>query len=473
MASGVAARGCRGGIQPQTVDRQVCVFFGARFWRKGSLGDRRNGLLRFSVNLVPYRALTMVRNNTPTGFLTFRFKSQWMFRKVAARSLLLATLLASTPDRALAQLAYAVSPVPSHFGLLDLSTGEFSPIGPTQTSRFGGIATLGESILVTNETGQLLSIEPSTGITTNRGPTRLSDPLFAGSLEGSLYATAYPNPYLYSLNPVTGASTRIGPTKLPPIPFTNQNSASALAAGSDTIFFTHNDDSHASTLYTIDAATGLATEVGPTAPAHQILGLGYLNNTLYAFTGPQDPQGKSIYTLDTATGAPTFVTHTPLVFWGAASLLAGDVDVDGQLRVQDIDAIANAVRAGSTSLLFDMNHDGRVNASDVQYWVHDLKHRWFGDADLDGSFGSGDLVQVFQAGQYEDAIQDNSSWGTGDWDADGDFTSGDLVVAFQDGGYEQGPRAVINAVPEPTSFMMLMISTLGTAVIPRTRRKPI
>ena len=67
---------------------------------------------------------------------------------------------------------------------------------------------------------------------------------------------------------------------------------------------------------------------------------------------------------------------------------------------------------------------------------------FFGDANLDGQFNTGDLIGVFQAGQYEDQLPDNSSWATGDWDGDGDFGTGDLVVAFQNGGFERGPRAL-------------------------------
>jgi len=81
-----------------------------------------------------------------------------------------------------------------------------------------------------------------------------------------------------------------------------------------------------------------------------------------------------------------------------------------------------------------------------------------------GEFNSTDLVAVFSAGQYEDTIEDNSTWATGDWNADGDFDSGDLVLAFTDGGYEQGPRPA--AVPEPTGLMLIV----GAAILIASRR---
>ena len=73
-------------------------------------------------------------------------------------------------------------------------------------------------------------------------------------------------------------------------------------------------------------------------------------------------------------------------------------------------------------------------------WVEDLRRSWIGDSDLNGEFNSADLVAIFQVGEYEDAIANNSTWSEGDWNGDGDFDSSDLVLAFATGGFEQGPR---------------------------------
>ena len=74
-----------------------------------------------------------------------------------------------------------------------------------------------------------------------------------------------------------------------------------------------------------------------------------------------------------------------------------------------------------------------------------------GDANHDGFFNSSDLTQVFQAGKYEDAIEDNATWEEGDWNNDGDFTTDDMILAFQMGTYAKSvaPTAVsalVNAV---------------------------
>lgn len=59
-----------------------------------------------------------------------------------------------------------------------------------------------------------------------------------------------------------------------------------------------------------------------------------------------------------------------------------------------------------------------------------------GDANLDGNFDSADLIQIFQSGQYEDEVVENSTWETGDFDGDLEFTTSDLILAFQEGIYK-------------------------------------
>ena len=61
-----------------------------------------------------------------------------------------------------------------------------------------------------------------------------------------------------------------------------------------------------------------------------------------------------------------------------------------------------------------------------------------GDSNGDGVFDSGDLVAVFTAGEYEDDIEDNSTFSEGDWDGDGDFTTSDFVFAMRAGTYRTG-----------------------------------
>ena len=67
-----------------------------------------------------------------------------------------------------------------------------------------------------------------------------------------------------------------------------------------------------------------------------------------------------------------------------------------------------------------------------------------GDVNGDGRFNSSDLVAVFQIGEYEDDIEDNSTFEDGDWNGDGDFTTSDLVLAFTQGHYADAVAAILS-----------------------------
>ena len=133
--------------------------------------------------------------------------------------------------------------------------------------------------------------------------------------------------------------------------------------------------------------------------------------------------------------------------------------------------MAAELQSGRNVELFDVNRDAIVDNNDRDTWIHVSASTYYGDANLDGEFNSSDLIAVFQAGEYEDAMPDNSGWAEGDWDGDGDFASGDLVIAFEDGGYEPGTPAAVNIVPEPTSPLALLAGLIGLATVSNSRRK--
>ena len=166
----------------------------------------------------------------------------------------------------------------------------------------------------------------------------------------------------------------------------------------------------------------------------------------------------------------TRVTYVDYVTVTAIDPTSGDVNGDGILDASDIDELTQYVQAQTNDLGYDVDGNGLVNDQDRTVWVNSKKATYFGDANLDSEFNSGDLVSVLGSGQYEDATLKNSQWSTGDWNGDGDFTSSDLIVALADGGYEGGPRAAIGAVPEPSSAAAIVIALIGLASIPRRWR---
>jgi hypothetical protein len=141
--------------------------------------------------------------------------------------------------------------------------------------------------------------------------------------------------------------------------------------------------------------------------------------------------------------------------------VSGDFDGDGTLTAADIDLLTAAIRSQLFDPQFDLDSDGSLGSGDLNTMIVDLVGTWFGDADLNGEFSSGDFVNVFQRGQYEDGIAGNSGWADGDWNGDAEFNTSDFVSAFQGGGFEQGPRAQVAAVPEPSSWLLLSFSVFG------------
>jgi hypothetical protein len=140
------------------------------------------------------------------------------------------TVEASTSKRA--NLVVYVITGGSQFGTVDLSSGTFLPIGPGIPPDLGGGLVPGPrgSLFTLSFTGNLVAIDPATGATSVVGPTGLGDcstpsspcglnsANVIGRLDGSLYATDFAN-NLYSVDAATGTATLIGPTGIDAITF--------------------------------------------------------------------------------------------------------------------------------------------------------------------------------------------------------------------------------------------------------------
>ncbi|MCA9167601.1 MAG: hypothetical protein KDB23_08025 [Planctomycetales bacterium] len=154
-----------------------------------------------------------------------------------------------------------------------------------------------------------------------------------------------------------------------------------------------------------------------------------------------------------------------------ALAILGDFDVNGIVNALDVDLLSLELQENNPDIRFDINGDMLVDQGDLGKWVHDVKSTYYGDTNLDGEFDSSDLINAFQAGQYEDSVFGNSTWSTGDWNADREFTTSDFVVAFQDGGYEQGPRTAVASVPEPHALIPFVIGAIGLLAKNRVQKK--
>ncbi len=168
--------------------------------------------------------------------------------------------------------------------------------------------------------------------------------------------------------------------------------------------------------------------------------------------------------VSTSTGVMQFIRGEIDVM---ETFTGGDYNMDGSVDQADVDLQSAAMKDASPDLLlFDENDDGLVNFDDRLIWIRDHANSWVGDSDLDHEFGSGDLVTVFTAGEYETGQM--ATWAEGDWDGNMLFDSSDLVAAFTDGGYEQGPPMM---VPEPSGMALSLICLTAFCLrLSRSRR---
>jgi len=155
--------------------------------------------------------------------------------------------------------------------------------------------------------GNLITINPSTGVPSIVGVSLGGPSLVIDPNTGNMYASSISNVGLfYSINPSTGATTAVGA-------LVNAFNAPGLDFRSDgTLFATANTlgmGNGGTSLATINTNTGLLTIIGPLG----VSGMGALafapDGTLY---GATENKGTSpfgaLYTINTTTGTATLVT---------------------------------------------------------------------------------------------------------------------------------------------------------------------
>jgi hypothetical protein len=151
----------------------------------------------------------------------------------------------------------------------------------------------------------------------------------------------------------------------------------------------------------------------------------------------------------------------------------GDVNLDFQFDVRDVDALTAEIRQPTGKPIFDLDDDGLVDHRDVAFLVREQLSTEFGDANLDGRVDEDDLEIMRTYWKSESA-----NWSNADFTGDGLVNLADLTTVAQFWQFGVGDPAArpldVNAflaeVPEPSSGGLLMLGSIAMLGVRRRRR---
>lgn len=244
--------------------------------------------------------------NIPSRRRNVRHNKSTLARILESATIVLAgfALFLISPPIAHAQSTIYALTQSGIFGTLNLSNGTFTQIS-TPGFEPAGLAGLGGNLFAAPyPSNTLYEVNLSNGnfATIGSGTADYYD--FGGTTTG-LYAIGT-DQNLYSVNAATGASTLIGPTGL------GSGGYQSLSGGGTALYTAVPDTSGQFTLlYSVNTTTGAATEIGNTGIAADVSSIGFAFGQLYA----ADISGN-YYTLNTSTGAATLIGNSGQDLWG-------------------------------------------------------------------------------------------------------------------------------------------------------------
>ena len=141
----------------------------------------------------------------------------------------------------------------------------------------------------------------------------------------------------------------------------------------------------------------------------------------------------------TGDGTPDMIYYiandgTLLVVPGVTELLAGDVDRNDVVDVDDLLLLQRQIRLGENpeGLRLDMTGDLRATREDVDHWVEEIADTRLGDLDLDGDVDFADFLALSANFGRTDAV-----WTDGDLDHSGTVAFADFLILSQNFGFER------------------------------------
>lgn len=330
-------------------------------------------------------------------------------------------------------------------------------------------------VYVADTGGIIWQVDPTTLAAIHVGPTGIDwDGGLAFDQRGRLFGIG--NSLLWEIQLAGRTLTPIAPVSFrPPIPWPRGTPRGIAISSSRLGFVATIEMLGVGGLYTLDLTTGRAVRQGSIShPPRGDLAFDQHGQLLMAgcmVTGffPVDCGGFAdrLYALNLDTGSATEIGSL-----GVSGMQALTLVDDWLLGISDQGDFYRINQANGKSTLLGKSNPALLAAS-AAAMPASVPRLQPGDANLDGTFDSSDLVRVFSSGAYERADV-SAGWTTGDWNCgargslfappvcDGRFDSSDLVAAWQTGLYEKGSYLPSSpaGVPEPSSSALVISGML-------------
>ena len=227
-----------------------------------------------------------------------------MKRKFLGIALFIALFLPVVPSAQANVLAYESSF--SDFGMIDLTTGQYTFIGNAGQT-LAGLGNYGGNLYAGINTGtNFYQVNPADGSLTFIGNSGVSI-VATGSTTGGVYELGF-DQNLYSVNLINGALTLIGNTGIPIV------SPVGMSANGPNLYINSQ-----SSLYLVSTSTGAVSLIGSTSPA-QFGTMVYIDGIYYAGTATDAPYKVFTFDPNTAAVLTSLNSNSPL-FWGLAPVV--------------------------------------------------------------------------------------------------------------------------------------------------------
>ena len=178
------------------------------------------------------------------------------------------------------------------------------------------------------------------------------------------------------------------------------------------------------------------------------LGNVYVSGTTRGSLGALNAGSRDVFVAKFTTGLPEPVA---------------DFDNNGDVNVNDVDALVDEIVKYTYDFGFDLNGDAIINIEDLNQWRSDAATaNGFadpylpGDANLDGSVDAADLNHLAPSW-----LQDVARWSAGDFTADGRVNAADLNELAANWQGRVNATEANQSVPEPSSIVLLLLVLLG------------